>query len=117
MKLLDRYIFGELFRLFVLCLFILMSILVLEKINFIANVTMGSAIGVQEVAMLIFYTSPAFLLVTIPLAVLLATLIVFSRMSVDSEIIAMRACGVSFYRVMAPVALLAVLAAVASLWL
>lgn len=117
MKLLDRYIFTEIFKLFVLCLFVLMAILVLEKINFIANMTVGSAISGGELARLVLYTSPAFLVVTIPLAVLLATLITFSRMSGDSEIIAMRACGVGFYRILAPVVLLAAGAALVSLWL
>ena len=117
MKILYRYLFTEVFKLFVLCLFVLMAILVLEKINFIANMTVGSAISVGELARLILYTSPAFLVVTIPLAVLLATLITFSRMSGDSEIIAMRACGIGFYRILAPVALLAAGAALLSLWL
>lgn len=117
MKLLDRYIFGEIFKLFGLCLFVLMAILVLEKINFIANMTVGNAISGGELLRLILYTSPAFLVVTIPLAVLLSTLITFSRMSGDCEIIAMRACGVSFYRILFPVMLLAVAAGLLSLWL
>lgn len=117
MKLLDRYIFSQIFRLFGLCLFVLMAILVLEKINFIANMTVGSAISGGELVRLILYTSPAFLVVTIPLAVLLATLITFSRMSGDCEIIAMRACGVSFYRILFPVLLLAAAAGLLSLWL
>ena len=117
MKLLDRYIFGEIFKLFGLCLFVLMAILVLEKVNFIANMTVGSAISGGELVRLILYTSPAFLVVTIPLAVLLATLITFSRMSGDSEIIAMRACGVSFYRILFPVMMLAAAAGLLSLWL
>jgi lipopolysaccharide export system permease protein len=37
---------------------------------------------------------------TIPIGVLLGTLLVFNRMSGDSEIIALRTCGVSFYRIM-----------------
>lgn len=117
MKLLDRYIFSEIFKLFGLCLFVLMAILVLEKINFIANMTVGNAISGGELIRLILYTSPAFLVVTIPLAVLLATLITFSRMSGDCEIIAMRACGVSFYRILFPVMLLAAVAGLLSLWL
>lgn len=117
MKLLDRYIFNEIFKLFGLCLFVLMAILVLEKINFIANMTVGNAISAGELVRLILYTSPAFLVVTIPLAVLLSTLITFSRMSGDCEIIAMRACGVSFFRILFPVLLLAVAAGLLSLWL
>lgn len=117
MKLLDRYIFSEIFKLFGLCLFVLMAILVLEKINFIANMTVGNAISGGELLRLILYTSPAFLVVTIPLAVLLSTLITFSRMSGDCEIIAMRACGVSFYRILFPVMLLAAAAGLLSLWL
>ena len=49
------------------------------------------------------YILPAFLEVTLPMALLLAILVAFGRMSSDSEIIAMRASGFSLYRLLAPV--------------
>jgi lipopolysaccharide export system permease protein len=43
---------------------------------------------------------PEIIVLTIPIGVLLGTLLVFNRMSGDSEIIALRTSGVSFYRIM-----------------
>jgi lipopolysaccharide export system permease protein len=43
---------------------------------------------------------PEIIVITIPIGVLLGTLIVFNRLSSDSEIIAMRTSGISFYRIM-----------------
>ncbi|MBI3581673.1 MAG: LptF/LptG family permease [Nitrospinae bacterium] len=117
MKIIQRYILLEVAKVLVLSLFILMSILVLEKINFISNMTRGSALAAGELFGLILYTSPAFLVVSIPLASMLASLSAFSRLSADNEITAMRASGASFARLMAPVALISAVFMAASLWL
>ncbi|MEZ4542383.1 MAG: LptF/LptG family permease [Cyanobacteriota/Melainabacteria group bacterium] len=42
---------------------------------------------------------PAIIVLTIPIGVLLGTLLVFNRLSGDSEIIALRTNGVSFYQI------------------
>jgi lipopolysaccharide export system permease protein len=117
MKILTRYILTEIAKVFFLSLFILMSILILEKINFISNMTRGSAMGGRELFGLILYTSPAFLVVSIPLASMLASLTTFSRLSADNEITAMRAGGASFGRLLKPVVLISAVWMVFSLWL
>lgn len=117
MKKLDAYIFLELAQLFVLSFCVLMGILVLEKVNFIANLATGSGITPREIGLLVFFISPAFVVVTAPLSVMLASLVVFSRMSADNEITAMRASGISFMRMLAPVALLSLFVCALSLWL
>ncbi|MFN8655909.1 MAG: LptF/LptG family permease [Candidatus Obscuribacterales bacterium] len=43
---------------------------------------------------------PEVIVMTIPIGVLLGTLLVFNRLSGDSEIIALRTSGISFYRIM-----------------
>jgi lipopolysaccharide export system permease protein len=45
---------------------------------------------------------PYFIMYALPTAVLLATLMTYSRLSSDSELIAMRSCGVSIYRLVLP---------------
>ncbi len=103
MKLLDRYIFSEIFKVFVLGFTALMAIFILEKVNFISKIILDSDVTLKELALLIAYISPAFMTLTLPLAVLLASLVTFSHLSADQEITAMRACGVSFYRILVPV--------------
>lgn len=45
---------------------------------------------------------PYFIVYAFPMAVLLATLMTYSRLSSDSELIALRSCGVSIYRLVLP---------------
>lgn len=49
---------------------------------------------------------PDFIVLAFPMSVLLATLMGFSRLSADSEIVALRSCGVSVYRLVMPAVVL-----------
>ncbi len=49
---------------------------------------------------------PYFIFYAFPMAVLLATLMTYSRLSSDSELIALRSCGVSIYRLVLPAVIL-----------
>jgi len=55
------------------------------------------------VARVVLYLLPTILVFTVPFAFLIGTLIGFSRLSSDSEVIAMRAGGVSVYQMLRPV--------------
>ncbi len=51
----------------------------------------------------ILYTLPIVLTFTIPLSILVSIMLVFGRMSADSEITAMRACGISILQLVSPI--------------
>ena len=57
---------------------------------------------------------PQALGVTIPMALLLGILIGLGRLSADREFVALQACGVSIFRLLRPIALLAVVACAAT---
>lgn len=61
-------------------------------------------IGIGTIMELTVLLLPGIMAKTFPMAVLLATLLAFGRLSSDSEIVAIKACGTSLVRVMAPVA-------------
>jgi len=61
-------------------------------------------VGFLTVAEFSLLLLPGIMAKTFPMAVLLATLLSFGRLSSDSEVVAMRACGTSLGRIMAPVA-------------
>ncbi|MBI5396498.1 MAG: LptF/LptG family permease [Verrucomicrobia bacterium] len=54
-----------------------------------------------------FYLLPFVLTFSLPMAIMTACLLVFGRLSADNEISAMRACGMSFWQLIAPVLMLA----------
>ena len=63
------------------------------------------------------YILPFILTFTVPWAVLVAVMLVFGRMSADSEITAMRACGVSILQIASPILLITVLLTALCLYL
>lgn len=72
----------------------------LKKLTEFAN--MG--VPWSDLLVMVGFTLPFVLAYTIPMAMLLATLLGFGRLSSDSEIIALFASGTGFPRIMAPVA-------------
>ena len=53
---------------------------------------------------------PEFIVLALPMSILLASLMAYSRLSADSEIIALRSIGISIYRLIIPGVILGVLA-------
>ncbi len=58
---------------------------------------------------IVFLKLPEFVAYALPISVLLTTLITYSRLSKDSELIALRSCGVSVYRFITPALILSLL--------
>ena len=70
---------------------------------------MVQGVSLPVVARLFLLYLPGVIVLTLPMSVLLAVLLAFSRLSSDSEMIALWAGGVGLWRLMKPVALVAVL--------
>lgn len=56
----------------------------------------------ETFAFLVGYSAPQFIVLAIPMGALLGALLAIGRLNGDREIVALRACGVSLYRVLAP---------------
>lgn len=63
------------------------------------------------------YIVPIVLTFTVPWAVMVAVMLVFGRMSADSEITAMRACGVSILQIVSPILIITFLLTLLCLYL
>ena len=117
MMILDYYIFKEQLKIFLISLFTIMAVLLLEKVNFLSNLFLAQRTSILAAVKLLLYLCPAFLTLAAPLAVLMSSLMAFSRMSADNEITAMRAGGISFGRLLAPVFIFSGLATAGALYL
>lgn len=93
MNLVQKYIIKEVLPFFLLGNFFFMFLLMIEKIVSLADLFFAKNVPLLLLAETITYLMPSIFFMTIPLAGLLATLISFSRLSADSELIAMRAIG------------------------
>lgn len=117
LKHLDRYILKELMGPFFLGIFILLFILIMQQILKLMELVINKGIGLVDVAALFLQLLPSFFLVTFPMAVMMATVTTFNRLSADNEIIALHAVGISIMRLMRPVFLFALIIALVTLWM
>ncbi len=117
MKIVDRYVLRELAVPFLLGIGVFTSILLIVRILKLVEMVVNRGVPFLEMLKLFSYILPAFLEVTLPMALLLAILVAFGRMSADSEIIALRASGFSLYRLLLPVGAFAIGAAVITFFL
>ena len=100
MKIIHRYIAGSFLSVFTVALFVLCFVL---SIGFLfkaaAMISAGASIGI--VLRFIWVGLPFTLSLAIPVAALVSSILVFGRLSADSEISAMRACGFPLRSIMA----------------
>ena len=101
---LDRYILKNTFETFMMGLVIFTSIIFASD-TLLTLIKQMSLYGMPfNVAIFIVILKlPAVLSLTIPMGVLLSTVMTLNKMSLDSEISVMRACGISLLRIARPV--------------
>lgn len=111
-RVLGRYVFKEIATPFVLGTFILSFVALMPQVLKLAEQVLAFGVDLYGFLLLITYLLPPVLLFVVPAAFLLAVLVAFGRLSADSEIIAIRAGGVSLWQLLPPVLMLGLLASV-----
>ncbi len=102
MKILDRYLIREYLKLFFLLLFSIISIYLI--IDFFGKIRMfiSNNATLTQMAAHFFYMIPMVVSQTTPAVILLATLMTFGTLSKHNEIVAVKANGISLYRLSLP---------------
>jgi lipopolysaccharide export system permease protein len=113
-KIVHRYIFREILVPFLFGLSVFTFILFTARLLKLTEMVVNRGVPATSILRLFTYLMPAFLEVTVPMAMLLAILVAFGRLSADSEMIALRSSGLSLYQLVAPVAIFVALATVAT---
>ncbi len=106
MDVLKRYVVGEFAGAFVFSLFIFTLVFTVGNIMQVADLIINKGVGILDVFRVFFLLMPSLLTFTIPMSVLLGTLLAFGRLAGDSEIQAMLYSGISIYRITVPVIIL-----------
>lgn len=99
----QRYIFKELLPPFGISVAFFTFVFVMTQLPTITNYIVAYQIGVLSVGLLLIYTMPFFFQFIIPMSIMISVLLTFLRMSGDMEIVALKAGGVSVYRLLPPV--------------
>ncbi|MHC4364386.1 MAG: LptF/LptG family permease [Planctomycetota bacterium] len=109
---LQRYIFRETFRVFVLAAVALTLIL---SLGMILRPVQEYGVGPRQVIHLMGYFLPITLTFVLPMAALFAAALVYGRFAGDNELDACRASGISLLTLVYPGLALAVMVAIANL--
>lgn len=111
-----RYLIRELIPSFFLGLAGFTFVLFTGRILQLTELLVNKGISFTPILLLLYYLLPSFLMLTIPMATLLAVLLTFNRLSGDNEITALKASGVSLYQLVPPVLAFACVAYAATLF-
>jgi LPS export ABC transporter permease LptG/LPS export ABC transporter permease LptF len=105
----DRYILAETIGPIGLGFGVYTFLLLLRFLFRSAELIIRLSLPASEVGLMLAYTLPNVLVLTIPMALLFGILIAVGRLSADSELTALRACGVSLFSLYRPIMVLSAL--------
>ena len=106
-RLIDRYIAREMVAPTGIGLLVFTFVLLIDQIPRLLAVLVARSADFSTILRVFLNLLPSILAITIPMAFLLGVLLAFGRMASDSEIVALRAVGVSPLRLLQPVMMLA----------
>lgn len=117
-KILDRYILKQVIEMFLMGVFVFTTIIFASD-TFITLIKQIAKFGIPfKVAfILILLNLPSVIVMTIPMGVLLATVMTLNKLSLSSEITVMRACGIGLNRIAKPIFIFAVIMSLSSFFI
>jgi lipopolysaccharide export system permease protein len=109
MKILERYILQENFKPFVVSLIVSTFVMLFDRILDLLNLIIEKRLDVFTIVSIFGLSLPFMLALTVPMSVLLASIMSFGRLSVDNEVVAFKSCGINIYNLLKPTVIAAVL--------
>lgn len=116
MRTLDRYIAREMIPPYLIALLVFTFILIIPWVMDLAEQLIAKGVAWATILQLMATLLPSALGLTIPMALLVSILVAFGRLAGDREVVVMMACGISPYRLLAPVLAVALVCWAATSW-
>jgi len=115
LNILDRYILKQVIEMFIAGVFVFTSIIFASD-TFITLIKQIALYGIpfKVALMIIILNLPSVFVMTIPMGVLLSTVMTLNRLSLASEITVMRSCGIGINRIAKPIFVFAAVMCIAS---
>ena len=110
-KRMDLFILQSFLPLFVMTFCICLFIVLMQFLWRYIDDLVGKGLGVDVISELFFYAALTMVPMALPLAILLASLMIFGNLGENFELTAMKASGISLLRTMAPLIILMVIIA------
>ncbi len=102
-SILNRYLFVEMLPPFFINMAFFSFIFLMKQLLEITDMIVNHNVSFAHVFLLLAYTTPYFFQYVIPMSVMMAVLLALLRMSGDNEVLAIKAGGLSVYRMLPPV--------------
>lgn len=109
MKRLHLYVLRSFIGPLVMTFFIVLFVLLMQFLWKYVDDLVGKGLDFKVLSEMMFYASFALLPLVFPLAMLLASIMTFGSLGENYELVAMKASGISLFRIMKPLIVLAVL--------
>jgi len=113
-KILDRYVFSEAFKILVLSLLTFLTLFGI--VDLVSHINLVMKIGLSKGLQFIIGRFPLYTVRVLPIAVLISTMVTLSVFSSTNELTVVRALGISIYRFSLPLFALAVISSAFSLF-
>ena len=111
-RILDAYVIREFFGMFLLVLLSFVLLMLVFTFFELVGDILRNHIPLSTVGMYLVNLAPSMIYQITPLAILIAVLVVFGLLNRNSEIVAMKATGISLYRLVVPVVSISAILAV-----
>ncbi len=109
MKILEKYLLKESFKPFIGALGVFTSLFLIDLIISKLSLIIQKKLSFMTVVSLFGYNLPAMVALTIPMAILFASIMTFGKLSIDNELTAIKSCGISIYRLLRPLYVLVII--------
>ena len=102
MKRLHIFLLKSFIKPFIATFFIAIFILLMQFLWKYIDDLVGKGLDVIQIFQLLFYASARFVPIALPIALLLASVMVFGKLGEQYELVALKSAGISFYKILSP---------------
>lgn len=105
-KILHRYVLRNFLKTFLITFTVSIFVLVMQFMFHYADDFIGKGMGLGPIAELFFHATMSLVPLSLPLSILLGSLMTFGNLGEKLELLSMKAAGVSLFRIMLPLIIL-----------
>ena len=105
-KILHRYILRNFLKTFFITFTVSIFVLVMQFMFHYADDFIGKGMGLGPIAELFFHAALSLVPLSLPLSILLGSLMTFGNLGEKLELLSMKAAGISLFRIMLPLIIL-----------
>jgi lipopolysaccharide export system permease protein len=106
-RIISRYVLKEVFTFFSISLLTFTGLLLTVRMLRLTSLIVNRGVELGQIAKVFLAIIPTFLEIALPMATLLGVMLAFARMCGDSEMVVLRASGISLLRFLVPIGLFA----------